>query len=149
MSDSLSVLFEVTALKDSQYDVTFSKLVPSLKGRLLYHQRSGLAWLSSLSPSSLIFLERSLILHRAFCTFGAIHVSNFTSLRCETNKPHGRRKADATTSLSPRFFQTLCHLDRPLLQVHEQSSVWSSRGRDRPWKVGAGRRAPGVTRLAL
>ena len=37
-------------LKDSKMnDGSFSGLVPSLKGRLLQHQRTGLAWLSSLS----------------------------------------------------------------------------------------------------
>ena len=56
---SLSDTDLLASLRDSrQSDGTFNSLVPSLKGRLLYHQRTGLAWLFNLSSGSLIFRER-------------------------------------------------------------------------------------------
>ena len=59
MLQSLSDTDLLTSLKDSKLnDGSFSGLVPSLKGRLLQHQRTGLAWLSSLSSGFFFFRER-------------------------------------------------------------------------------------------
>ena len=64
MLKSLSDTDLISSLKDSKLnDGSFNTLVPSLKGRLLYHQRTGLAWLSSLSAGSLIFREKHPLLH--------------------------------------------------------------------------------------
>merc|ERR1719316_405925 len=54
MLKSLSDTDLISSLKDSKLnDGSFNTLVPSLKGRLLYHQRTGLAWLSSLFLNNL------------------------------------------------------------------------------------------------
>ena len=73
MLKSLSDTDLISSLKDSKLnDGSFNTLVPSLKGRLLYHQRTGLAWLSSLSAGSLIFREKHPLLQTAFSLFSAL-----------------------------------------------------------------------------
>ena len=75
MLKSLSDTDLISSLKDSKLnDGSFNTLVPSLKGRLLYHQRTGLAWLSSLSAGSLIFREKHPLLQTAFSAFCAMYV---------------------------------------------------------------------------